>query len=97
MKISEPKSNNKTPQNPFNFDSIKNSFWLHVLNGILNLKAAPTIKKKKSHRVVFEKISLYFTSHMNISKSKSNNKTPPKLFNFDSIKNSFWVHIDTGH
>ena len=51
---------------------------------------------KKSYRVVFEKSSLYFTSHMKISKSKSNNKTPQNPFNFDSIKNSFWVHIDTG-
>ena len=34
MKISKSKSNNKTHKNPFNFDSIKNSFWLHVLNGI---------------------------------------------------------------
>ena len=47
---------------------------------------------KKNYRVVFEKSSLYFTFHMKISKSKSNNKTPQNPFNFDSIKNSFWVH-----
>ena len=52
--------------------------------------------KKKSHRVVFDKSSLYFTSHMKIFKSKSNNKTLKNPFNFDSIENSFWVHIDTG-
>ena len=51
---------------------------------------------KKNYQVVFEKRSLYFTSHMKISKSKSNNKTPQNTFNSDSIKNSFWVHIDTG-
>ena len=33
----------------------------------------------KNYPVVFEKSSLYFTSHMKISKSKSNNKTPPKI------------------
>ena len=50
----------------------------------------------KNYRGVFEKSSLYFTSHMKISKSKSNNKTLKNPFNCDSIKNSFWVHIDTG-
>ena len=34
MKISKSKSNNKTPQNPFNFDSIKTSFWVHIDTGI---------------------------------------------------------------
>ena len=34
MKISKSKSNNKTPQNPFNFYSIKNSFWVHKVTGI---------------------------------------------------------------
>ena len=51
---------------------------------------------KKSYRMDFEKSSLYFTSPMKISKSKCNRKKPKILFNFDSIKNSFWVHIDTG-
>ena len=46
----------------------------------------------KNYRVVFEKSSRYFTSHMKISKSKSNNKTPQNPFNFNSIKNYFWVH-----
>ena len=49
-----------------------------------------------SYQVVFEKSSLYFTSPMKISKSKSNNKTLKNQFNFDSIKISFWVDIDTG-
>ena len=44
MKISESKSNDKTPKNPFSFDSIKNSFWLHILNGIQKL--LPQFKKK---------------------------------------------------
>ena len=30
---------------------------------------------------------------MNIFKSKSNNKTPKNSFNFESIKNSFWLHV----
>ena len=34
MKISKSKRNRKTPKYPFNFDSIKNSIWLHVVNGI---------------------------------------------------------------
>ena len=42
-----------------------------------------------------QKSSLYFTSQMKISKFKSNNKTE-NLFNFDSIKNSFWLHIFNG-
>ena len=32
----------------------------------------------KNYWIVFEKSSLSFTSHMKISKSKSNNKNPPK-------------------
>ena len=62
MKISKSKSNNKTPQNPFNFDSIKNSSWLHVLNGIWKL--LPEFKKTLSSS--FWKNSLYFTSHVKI-------------------------------
>ena len=50
----------------------------------------------KKFQVVFEKSLLYFTSHIKISKSKSNSKTPKNPFNFNSINNSFWVHIDTG-
>ena len=51
---------------------------------------------KKSYQVVFEKRSIYFTSSMKIPKSKCNRKPPKNPFNFDSIKNSLWVHIDTG-
>ena len=60
MKISKSKSNNKTPQNPFNFDSIKNSFWVpvHIDTGIRMLFTK--FYKKLSSRVVFEKYSLYF-------------------------------------
>ena len=43
----------------------------------------------KSYQVVFEKCSLYFISPLPY-------ETPTNLFHFDSIKNSFWVHIDTG-
>ena len=152
MKISKSKCNRKTPTNPFNFHSIKNSSWVHKVSGIkilfpkfsqkviewflkkVHFTSPPlrkflspnvTVKPQKIHliltqskipfectkslalgcysqdftqnyRVVFEKRSLYFTSRMKISKSKSNNKTPQNPFNFDSIKNSFWVHIDTG-
>ena len=46
----------------------------------------------KSYRVVFEKSSLHFTSPMKISKSKCNRKPPQNPFNFDSIKNFFWLH-----
>ena len=46
MKISKSKCNRKTPKNPFNFDSIKNSFWLHVLNGMYKL--LPQFLKKLS-------------------------------------------------
>ena len=82
----------KPPKNPFNFDSVQNSFWVHKITGIRIYLQDFT----KNYRVVFEKSSHYFTSHMKISKSKSNNKTPQNPFNFDSIKTSFWVHIDTG-
>ena len=51
---------------------------------------------KKNYPVVFEKSSIYSTSRIKISKSKSNNKTPQNPFNFDSVKNSFWVPIGTG-
>ena len=34
MKISKSKSNNKTPQNPFNFELVKNSFWVNIDTGI---------------------------------------------------------------
>ena len=50
----------------------------------------------KYYRVVFEESSLYFTSHLKISKYKSNNKTPQNPFNFDSLNNSFWIQLDSG-
>ena len=132
-------------KNPFNFDSIKNSFSVQKVSGIKIL--FPTFHKKlssgfwkknrftspplwkflssnvtaktpkiqliliqfkipfectkslalgcyskdftKNYQVVFEKSSLCFTSHMKISKSKSNNKTLKNPFNFDSIKIPF--------
>ena len=91
MKISKCKCSTKLPKNPFNFDSIQNSFWVHKITVIRIYSQDFT----KNYRVVFEKSSHYFTSHMKISKFKSNNKTPQNPFNFDSIKTSFWVHIDT--
>ena len=153
MKIFKPKCNRKSSQNPFNFYSIKNSFWCIKLVALRyyfqivtksyrvvfekkdhftsppiwkfsspNVKAKKKKKKKKIHLiliqskipfestkslalgwysqdftknywVVFEKSSLYFTSHMKISKSKSNNKTPKNAFNFHSAKASIWVHM----
>ena len=50
----------------------------------------------KSYHVVFEKSSLYLTSLMKNSKCKCNTKTPKNPFNFDSIKNSFWVQNVSG-
>ena len=127
----------KKKKNAFNFDSIKNSFWVHKVSGIKilfpnfykkllsgfwkkltllhlpvwkflspNVTENPPQKKKihlilihskipfectkslalgcysqdftKNYRVVLRKV--HFTSpHMKISKSKSNNKTPPKI------------------
>ena len=92
MKISKFKCNSKTPKNPFNFDSSKIPFACTKSLALGCYSQDFT----KNYRVVFEKSSLYFTSPMKISKSKSNNKTPPNPFNFDSIINFFWVHTDTG-
>ena len=92
MKISKSKCNRKPPKIPFNFDSIKNSFWVHKASAIKIL--FPDFHK--SYRVIFEKSSLYFTSPMKISKSKCNRKKPKNPFNFDSNKNSFWLHIVNG-
>ena len=76
MKISKSKCNSKTPKNPFNFESIQNSFWVHKVTGIRIYSQNFT----EYYWVVFEKSSLYFTSHMKISKSKSNNKNPQNPF-----------------
>ena len=54
---------NLPQKNPFNFDLIKNSFWVHKVSGIKIL--FPNFHK--SYRVVFEKSSVYFTSPMKIS------------------------------
>ena len=56
LRHTKSKHNSKTPQHPFNFDSIKNSFWVHIDTGI-----GCYSKKKftKSYRV---KCSLYFIS-----------------------------------
>ena len=58
MKISKSKWNSKTPQNPFNFDSIKNSFWVHIDTGIRMLFTK--FYKKLSSSLVFE--NAHFTS-----------------------------------
>ena len=65
MKIFKYKCNSKTPKkrkNPFNFDSIQNSFWMHKVTCI---RMIFTRFHKKIIWVVFEKSSLYFTSHEN--------------------------------
>ena len=62
MKISKSKSNNKTLKNPFNFDSIKNSFWLHVLK---HLKANSHNKKKKLSNSFWEKFTLLHLPYEN--------------------------------
>ena len=92
MKISESKCNRKKKKN-FNFDSIKNSFCVHKVSGITIL--FQNFYKKLSSGFLKDS-SLFFTSHMKISKSKCNSKTPKNPFNFESIQNSFWVHKVTG-
>ena len=76
MKICESKCNRKTKKkkkkkNPFNFDSIKNSFCVHKVSGITIL--FPIFHKKLSSSFLKDS-SLYFTSPMKISKSKCNRK-----------------------
>ena len=92
MKISRSNCNSKTPL----------KIYLILIQSKINFECTKSLALgcysqdfTKNYRVVFQKSSLYFTSHMKISKSKSNNKTTRNPFNFDSIKNSFWVHIDT--
>ena len=92
MKISKCKCNSKTLKNPFNFDSIQHSVWVHNATGIRMLFTR--FHKKLSSRF-WEKFTLLHLPYEN-SMSKSNDKDPQNPFNFDSIKNSFWVHIDTG-
>ena len=51
-----------TKLQPFSFDSIKNSLWLHVLNGIQKL--LPQFKKKLSSRF-WEKFTLLHLPYEN--------------------------------
>ena len=92
MKISKSKSNDKTPQNPFNFDSIKNSFWVHIDTGIriLFTKFYKTLSSKMLTLLHLPSPLWKFLSP-NVTEKK--NKNP---FNFDSIKNSFWVYNVSG-
>ena len=96
MKIFKPKCNRKSSQNPFNFYSIKNSFWCIKLVALRYYFQIVT----KSYRVVFEKKD-HFTSppiwkfsSPNVKAKKKKKKKNP--FNFDSIQNSIWVHKVTG-
>ena len=80
------------PKNPFNFDSIKNSFWVHKVSGI-NILFPNFIK---SYWVVFEKklfISPPLWKFLSPNVTAKHQKNP---LNFDSIQNSFWVHKVTG-
>ena len=72
MKVSKSKCIRK--KNPFKFDSIKNSFWVHKVSGIKIL--FPNFHKKLSSGF-WKKSSLYFTSHMKYFKSKCNRTPPP--------------------
>ena len=51
MKVSKSKCNRK--KNPFKFDSVKNSFWVHKVSGIKILQYFQIFTKSCS--VVFEK------------------------------------------
>ena len=78
-------------KNPFKFDSIKNSFWVHKASGIKIL--FPNFYKKLLSG--FWK-KAHFTSPP-LWKFQSSNVTEKKnQFNFDSIKNSFWMHKVSG-
>ena len=95
MKISKSKSNNKTVKNTFNFDS-KNSFWVHMDTGIRMLFIK--FYKKLSSRFWKIVTLLHLPSPLwkFLSPTKCNRKPPQNPFNFDSIKNSFWLHVVNG-
>ena len=91
--LTEKRKKKEKKRSPFNFDSIKNSFWVHRVSGIKIL--FPKFHKNLSSGF-WKKSSLYFTSPMKISKSKCNSKTPKNPFIFDSIQISFLVYKVTG-
>ena len=90
MKISKPKSNNKTPQNPFNFDLVKNSFWVHIGTGI-RLLFTKCYKNLSSKMLTLPHLPSPLWKFL--SPNVTEKKNP---FNFDSIKIPFWVHKVSG-
>ena len=92
MKISKSKCNRK--KNSFNFDSIKNSFWVYKVSGITIL--FPNFHKKLLSG--FWK-KAHFTSPpiwKFLSPNVTANPAPKNPINFVSVQNSFWVHKVTG-
>ena len=62
MKILKSKCNSKTTKNPFNFDSIQNSFWVHKVAGI---KMLFTRFHKKLSSSFWEKFTLLHLPYEN--------------------------------
>ena len=84
-KFLSPTVTAKPKKKTFNFESIQNSFWVHKVTGIRMLFT----RFHKNYRAVFKKSSLYFTSLMKISQSRSNNKTPQIHLNLIQSNISF--------
>ena len=81
-------------KNLFNFDSIKNTYWVHKVSGIKML--FPNFQKKLWSG--FLKKKAHFTSPpvWKFPSASVAAKPPKNPFNFDSVQNSFWVHKITG-